>query len=434
MPLLSIVIPVYNVENYLDECINSILNQNFDDYEVILVDDASTDSSGRMCDEYASKYKNITTIHLEENSLPAGARNVGIKNAIGKYIHFCDSDDWYIKDSFLNISEVLKKNSPDVLVGQFICKPERGAFLCNDVDFNSEIFRNPDSDIIVEHFLSFPKFTCTTCRFIINRDFLIKNDLKFLEGYHVEDEEWFPKVVCYAQKFSLIKEPFYCYRPRANGSITSSKTYLHSKAHLVLAMRLLNFAEEKKYESIRRQYIISRVTFLLGLFATRCDTFDLDQIQELSVVIEDNIDVIKAIYKTSPEIELFDFVCRHGSYMGLYLYQKDVIERTLEIVAGKDDKDIYIFPTGYNGEGTARILKSAGYNVKGFLDNSHIKEGCIIDGIQVYLPSVLKGISMNKMKNIFVIVSIQQKDISEILKKQLKSLGLGESQFDNRIY
>lgn len=435
MPLLSIIIPVYNVENYLNECLNSIMDQTFKDYEIILVNNASTDGSAQICDDFASKHKNIKVIHLTVNSLPAGARNIGLENSTGKYVHFCDSDDYYTQDSFTYISDILKIESPDVVVGKFISKPEKGAFYSSDVDYDGNIFNNNDTDKIIEHFLTFEKSICTVWRFIVNRKFLLKNNLRFSEGYNYEDEEWVPKVLCLSNKFWLIEKPFYCYRPRNGGSITSTKTYVNSsKSQLMAAINLLLFLNEKKYEHVRKQYIIYRVKFLLGLFATRCDTLNENELKELAEIINSYIKSNTVLSDISRKGDLFDFTIRYGSYIGLCLYKTYIMENTLELVRGKEDKKIFVFPTGYNGEGTARILKNAGYDIKGFLDNSDNKNGCIIDGLIVTLPQELRKLDNGELDNIFVLITTQKEQVAEILKEQLRSMEIKDSQFKIRIY
>ena len=92
-PKLSIIVPVYNVEQYLDKCIKSILNQTFKDFELILVDDGSIDNSGEICDEYAKKDSRVKVIHKKNGGL-AAARNTGLIIARGDYVGFVDSDDW----------------------------------------------------------------------------------------------------------------------------------------------------------------------------------------------------------------------------------------------------------------------------------------------------------------------------------------------------
>ena len=95
--LISIIVPVYNVEEYLKECIDSIINQTYKRIEIILVDDGSTDKSGKICDDYAKIDKRIKVVHKENGGL-SDARNVGISVSSGKYIAFVDSDDWVEKN------------------------------------------------------------------------------------------------------------------------------------------------------------------------------------------------------------------------------------------------------------------------------------------------------------------------------------------------
>ena len=93
VPSISIIVPVYNVEKYLKKCIDSILNQSFQNFELILVDDGSTDSSGEICDEYALKDRRVLVIHKENEGL-SSARNEGIKASSAEYVGFVDSDDY----------------------------------------------------------------------------------------------------------------------------------------------------------------------------------------------------------------------------------------------------------------------------------------------------------------------------------------------------
>ena len=111
---ISVVIPVYNVEKYLQECVNSVLRQTYTDFEVILVDDGSTDSGGRICDDYAQKDPRVRVIHQANGGLSV-ARNTGLRAAQGKYVYFLDSDD-YIEDHTLEALIFLaEKESADIV-------------------------------------------------------------------------------------------------------------------------------------------------------------------------------------------------------------------------------------------------------------------------------------------------------------------------------
>lgn len=118
MILVSIIVPVYNVEKYLERCIDSLVNQTLKDIEIILVDDGSTDSSGRICDEYAKKDKRIKVIH-KENGGVSSARNKGIEKSKGKYIMFCDSDDWIEHNMLEILYDNIEKKKTDIIFSGF---------------------------------------------------------------------------------------------------------------------------------------------------------------------------------------------------------------------------------------------------------------------------------------------------------------------------
>lgn len=112
-PEISIIVPVYNVENYINGCIDSILNQEFKNFELILVNDGSTDKSGLICDEYEKKDDRVKVIHQEYKGVSA-ARNVGINNAKGHYIGFVDSDDYIYKDMYSTLYNLCEQTNSDI--------------------------------------------------------------------------------------------------------------------------------------------------------------------------------------------------------------------------------------------------------------------------------------------------------------------------------
>ena len=113
----SFIIPVYNVAQYLDECIKSVLRQSYKDYEIVLVDDGSTDGSEKLCDKYASEYERIRVIH-QKNAGVSVSRNVGIQAAKGEYFIFIDSDDVWIGDKLGLLAEKTKEE-PDIIAFEY---------------------------------------------------------------------------------------------------------------------------------------------------------------------------------------------------------------------------------------------------------------------------------------------------------------------------
>lgn len=114
MPKISIIIPIYNVENYLERCIKSVINQSLDDLEIILVNDGSTDSSGEMCDNFANEDKRIKVIHKKNGGL-SSARNEGLKYATSDLVGFIDSDDWISSDMYEYLWNLQEKNDADIV-------------------------------------------------------------------------------------------------------------------------------------------------------------------------------------------------------------------------------------------------------------------------------------------------------------------------------
>ena len=146
---ISIIIPIFNVEQYLEAALDSIINQTFnvDGIEVLMVNDCSTDSSGEIIDEYAKKYDNFIAIHLEENSGTAGKpRNVGLDNASGEYIMFLDSDDELIEDVCETLYNKLIETESDIVTGNAVCIQTDNEII--DIPYSKDYYEfNPNKDL-----------------------------------------------------------------------------------------------------------------------------------------------------------------------------------------------------------------------------------------------------------------------------------------------
>ena len=114
MPLISVIVPIYNVEKYLDRCVDSIINQTYKNLEIILVDDGSPDNCPQMCDDYAKKDSRIKVVHKENGGL-SDARNVGMEVATGEYVSFIDSDDYISLDFYETLLETIVDNDSDIV-------------------------------------------------------------------------------------------------------------------------------------------------------------------------------------------------------------------------------------------------------------------------------------------------------------------------------
>ena len=134
-PLISIIVPIYNVEKYLSRCINSVLSQTFPDFELLLIDDGSTDKSGYICDGYAQKDSRIKVFHIENGGVSA-ARNYGLDNARGEWITFVDADDWIDKDMYYKLyNEAILSEADIVICDFYIYYNQKPRLICQMSNF-----------------------------------------------------------------------------------------------------------------------------------------------------------------------------------------------------------------------------------------------------------------------------------------------------------
>lgn len=220
----SIIIPVYNVEKYLSECIDSVLHQNFSNYEIILVDDGSTDSSGQICDEYAQKYSNIKVIHKENGGL-SDARNFGIKEAKGEYLMFLDSDDFWEGTTILSdLSKIIDEEKSDLIINEiatFFEESSKSAVrkFQNIKKIKNNIFKD-NLDFLVRNDI----YYATACNKTIKRSIIEENNLYFCKGQIHEDVSWCADIIPYVNTYYLYKIPFYRYRKNRTESLTYKVT------------------------------------------------------------------------------------------------------------------------------------------------------------------------------------------------------------------
>ena len=249
--LLSVVIPVYKVEKYLEECVESILAQTFKDYEIILVDDGSPDRCPEICDNYAEKYDFIKVIH-KKNGGQADARNMGTIYATGEYIVYIDSDD-YINDKtfFEKLSDKAKSN-PDLILYKFqkYYEKDKKTLKCNYSLSEMDKFHGRIE--IIKELSKRDAFYCSAWSKAIRQTVIKDNGIQFKKGVLCEDIEWFYNILCVANSFEFIDEAIITYRQREN-SVTSSAGEQNLSDNLVtleyLSNRIMQMNEDDKFKS-----------------------------------------------------------------------------------------------------------------------------------------------------------------------------------------
>lgn len=233
MSKISIIVPMYNAENYIKKCLDSLVNQTLKDIEIIIVNDGSEDNSENIVREYMKEYKNIVLIN-QKNSGQAIARNEAIKVAKGEFVCFVDSDDWIDKDM---CKTLYKHNENDIVYCNYIWYYEGGNY-----SIASNIY-----DGICDEKAKYIFNNAGPCYKIIRRSLIIENKLFFPEGIIYEDSAVMPVLALYTNKIKYINEPLYYYFQR-NGSTMNVEKFSNKLLDVYKAMEVLedNFKKADK--------------------------------------------------------------------------------------------------------------------------------------------------------------------------------------------
>lgn len=183
--LISVIVPIYNTDNYLDSCVNSILNQSYQSYELLLIDDGSTDNSSIICDNYSNKYDVIRVFH-KKNGGPASARNLGLKEAKGDFITFIDADDWVDEDYLQNFVTSIHVDRYDNLIMQGLVKEftDGSSYICDDsIYFAAGCGNLYNRKVIVDNQILLNSEMKLGEDTIFNLDYLM-----FVDGYTIVDK------------------------------------------------------------------------------------------------------------------------------------------------------------------------------------------------------------------------------------------------------
>lgn len=252
--LISVIVPVYNVENYLIECIESVVNQTYKNIEIILVDDGSTDTSGKICDIYAVKDKRIVVVHKKNGGL-SDARNAGIRKATGDYLLFIDSDDYL--DDINGIEELVCSITDDYDVVNYKYKKfDESTSTIYDClpspNYNKlkNILNNEDR---LKWMISNSLFISSACNKLIKRKFLVDNNLFFELGRLSEDIVWSFKLLYYSKSMCAVDLDFYVYRQR-EGSITHTVNPKHIQDLLINLSEMTNLVENIETNELKNVF------------------------------------------------------------------------------------------------------------------------------------------------------------------------------------
>jgi len=262
MKKVSVIVPVYNVEKYLEKCLDSLVNQTLKDIEIIVVNDGSPDKSQEIIDKYAKKYKQIKP-YIKENGGLSDARNFGLKKAAGEYIAFVDSDDYVDINMYEKMYNKAIKNNLDIVVCDLNYVYEDG----KKQRVSSKV-KNDTTDIKKVYINIYP---CAWNK-IYKKD-LFKNNVEFKKGVWFEDVDFLYKILPYVKNIGVVKEPLSQYVQR-DGSIT--KTFDKRLYNYIDNFNeLIEFYKERNlYEKYKKELEYCYVRYIYATFINQATNFN----------------------------------------------------------------------------------------------------------------------------------------------------------------
>lgn len=307
LPLVSVIVPVYNVELYLRQCLDSILAQTYKNLEIILVDDGSTDQSGKICDEYAKMDDRVVSYH-QKNTGQASARNYGMTKMNGEYVAFIDSDDYVVPDYINKMMEISVEYDADLVQGLMQRFWDDGRI--ENAKVESKEIEQYSASTALREFCYQRKFMPSPwCKLI--KTHLI-SDLEFPVGMGYEDLAIMYKLIGNAKRVVLVPEILYFYRQHSSSTMHNS--FSDKKIdRIIIADQLkeyidINFSENSM--AVKSRYLLANLQLLMDI------PFD-KKYNKLRRQIQDNIMSVRKIVIRDSDSKTSIRIMAMATYLGL---------------------------------------------------------------------------------------------------------------------
>lgn len=367
----SIIIPIYNTKEYLEQCINSVLNQTQKEIEIILVDDGSTDGSNYIIKEYEEKYPFVKAIYQENQKLGA-ARNAGVRAASGKYIYFLDSDDYIHEDLLEECFRLAEKEHLDFVMFDaetfidgaaeaFRAESTKENFDRSNVGIDERAYSGVE--FWDKYFSQGGVFSCAYLMYM-NTDFFRENNLYFEPGIYYEDMDWIVRMYLCAERIFYMPKQFYYRRFRSNSIMTAEYNDIHLKSCICLCKKMLKMYAGKQEASMQRvaePILLIMLRRFNEIFEIYCKEAKLESIwhdtwrfyqallMDLGSKVEDvriQSSILLIADRMKSEFQKYDMVSEVSGSI-LEEYKRQVIFREIHLFPlGNKGKSVGIYGTG----------------------------------------------------------------------------------------
>ncbi len=305
MVKISVIIPVYNCAQLLAKCLDSVCGQTLRDLEIVCVNDASTDNSLAILQEYATKDQRIKLINFSENKGAAVARNIAIDNALGEYLGFVDADDFIDRNFYEKLYEVAQKNDSEVVKANIAlyCPKEEKITYGSWIDINYKVKKHQ------AHFC----FSFTSA--IFKTAIIKENSVNFLQGLnHFEDPYFTIKAVLFYKKLQVIEDVFYYYVENSESSSRKKVGLKHIESMMIGAVKILDLLDEKCSDKTHYMIVFNFVLEQLLHWCNRTDVSD-----EITIKAASALSIILQRCRYKDELASYHFLEKKKTQKDLFI-------------------------------------------------------------------------------------------------------------------
>lgn len=368
---VSVIIPVYKTEDYLPECIDSVLCQTLKDIEVICIDDYSPDRCGAILDEYALKDARVKVIHLDKNRRQGYGRNQGIEHAKGEYLYFLDSDDTIAPETLKELSELADRDALDAIFfdsrikyeNEELKKAHVPPFLIRKGEYRDEVVSGIE---LMNAFFRQNEWTSYPQRSFWRKDLIQQNGIRYLQGCEHEDEFFVFAGILVAKRVRYVRKPYFTLRIRPNSVMSSPKSPKDLHGYLMNIYHMNEFlAKHGLHDATAETNVTNMYHCAISLYEMMKSGYDLE-----GVFVEELDKTIYRYFMTYIQLE-------YGEN-GRYSTTPEALEEIQKY------RRAYVYGVGPLGQTTCKMLKRHNVLVEGFLTKDPENSPSVLMGRSVW--------------------------------------------------
>ena len=341
MAIVSVIVPVYNTEKYLKQCIKSILKQTLTDIEIICVDDGSTDSSPKILDSFAKKDNRIKVIH-KSNAGYGHTVNTGIRNAKGEFIGVVDSDDYISAEMYEELFKKVREHDLDFIKSDFYeIRSYRGKIYRKKITSFETVEMYDNVIAPCDNSNVFNYVTMNVWTGIYKRDFILKNNIRFNEspGAAFQDNGFWFQALCMAKRIMFIDKAFYRYRKDNPKSSVNDRSKVYDIVGEYDFIKRFLLSHPAEYEKFIKIYVIQKYYAYMDAYRRIGGKFRLDFIRKCAEEFSKDLESLRCDYKELDE-HAFTEMLRISDCPEMYYYERTIDDCNRQYEQMQIDRDL----------------------------------------------------------------------------------------------